>query len=223
MFAGVENPLRDGRPQVWNQLIDAIGPSSLLVLIEGRLSAALRATLTAEDIFQDALLHAWRDREMCEWRGLRAFRAWMLTIIDRRIHYAAEQLAAQKRGGGAGAVRFAAVAGSTAGPTTGGPESIPAGSTTPSRVAIFREQAAAMHAALEALPDEQREIVRLRLFEQLTLDEIAARLDLTLAAVRYRFRRGAEAYQRLLRAQFSSRSLPQPHDFTAAGGPNPSP
>jgi RNA polymerase sigma-70 factor (ECF subfamily) len=205
----------------WETLIDSAGPASLLVIIDGRMSAALRRTTTPEDILQDALLHAWRDRDKFQWRGLRAFRSWLLSIIDHRIQYAADQLSAQKRGGGAAPVSLAA-GNSPFGGTTAAEQRIPAGSTTPSRAAIFREQAAAMQAALESLPPEQREVVRLRLFEQLTLEEIAQRLDVTVPAVRHRFGRGAEHYQRELRSQLTSRSLPLP-EFTAATDQKASP
>ncbi|MCG3129198.1 MAG: hypothetical protein CHACPFDD_04116 [Phycisphaerae bacterium] len=219
------NPLLSGSAADWERLIEAVGPASLLVAIKARMSAALRRRCAPEDILQDALLHAWRDRQHCEWRGLRAFRSWMLSIVDHRIQYAADQAGAQKRGSGAAPVPLAA-AWNAPGGSMSASHLAPAGSTTPSRIAIFREQAAAMQAALEALPDEQREVVRLRLFEQLSLDEIAERLGVTVAAVRYRFGRGAERYQRELRSQLTSRSVSVPADiadFTAHGGAKSSP
>lgn len=83
-------------------------------------------------------------------------------------------------------------------------------STTPSRLAILKEQADAMEAALDAVPEEQREIVRLRLHEQETMEEIARELGLGVSAVRHRFRKGLETYQRALRSEFTSRSLGEP-------------
>lgn len=38
------------------------------------MSAALRRRHTSEDIWQETLLHAWRDRDRCEWRGLKSNR-----------------------------------------------------------------------------------------------------------------------------------------------------
>jgi RNA polymerase sigma factor (sigma-70 family) len=55
-----------------------------------------------------------------------------------------------------------------------------------------------MDSALDALPDDLREVVRLRLFEELTLEEIAARLNLGVSGVRHRFRRGGTLYQQAL-------------------------
>jgi RNA polymerase sigma factor (sigma-70 family) len=201
-----ENPLQTKSPLVWDRLIDAIGPASLLLVIESRMSAALQRQLSPEDIWQDALLHVWRDRAQCRWSGVRAFRAWVLSIIDNRIRDAADRIQAAKRGGGRPPVMFSALERSTAEQSGTAAFAGPAGSTTPSRVAIYREQAAAMHAALAELPDKSREIVRLRLFEQLPLREIAERVGIDASAVRRRLREGAELYQNRLTAALATRS-----------------
>lgn len=200
---GDGNPLLSPAPEVWDRLIEVINPASLLVVIEARLSGALKRRLAPEDIWQDALLHVWRDRHQCQWRGIRSFRAWVLTIIENRIREAAAREQAEKRGGGNHPLPFSAVADPS--DTTAGFAG-PAGSTTPSRVAIYQEQAAVMKAALASLPEDVREIVRLRLLEQLTIDAIADRLGLGESAVRHRFRKGAELYQRRLLTEFATRS-----------------
>lgn len=197
MFDPGRNPLIDDDSGAWTRLIDAIGPAALLILIETRISAALRATVAAEDILQDALLHAWRDRERHEWRGLRAFRAWLVAIIENRIRDAADRVAARKRGNGS--IPLTLDHRPPAGATTMSVWAGPVASTTPSRAAAAREEAELMRAALEALPEEVREVVRLRLFEQLSVAAIAARLDIGPSAVRHRFRRGAELYQAALK------------------------
>jgi len=51
-----------------------------------------------------------------------------------------------------------------------------------------------------------RDVVRLRLLEQLPVEEIAQRLQLGASAVRHRFRRGAELYQKYLMAELATRS-----------------
>jgi DNA-directed RNA polymerase specialized sigma24 family protein len=53
------------------------------------MSRSLKARLRPEEILQESLLHAWRDRRQAEWRGLRAFRSWLLSIIDNRIRVVA--------------------------------------------------------------------------------------------------------------------------------------
>src|SRR5262249_6782117 len=95
------DPLRlPDAPEDWDRLIQGAGPASLLVFIESRMSETMRVRHAPEDILQEALLHAWRDRERCAWRGPKSFRAWLLAIIENRIRDAGAYESAQKRGGG---------------------------------------------------------------------------------------------------------------------------
>ncbi len=193
-------------PTGWLNAVEAIGPASLLVVIEARMGADLKARTTPEDVLQEALLQAWRDRGQIEWRGLRAFRTWLLTIIDHRIRDIAEYHAAQKRGGGQ-RPRPLAGGGSQ---DHGNAMFEPIASTTPSRLATYREQAAAISETLRALPDDVQQVVRMRLLEQLPIAEIAARLGIGESAVRHRFRKGAALYRQGLMTILSSH-------FTALG------
>lgn len=56
------------------------------------------------------------------------------------------------------------------------------------------------------MPEDYREVVRLRLYEQLTVEQIADRLGIGLYAARHRFRKGAEIYEKRLTAELTSRS-----------------
>jgi RNA polymerase sigma factor (sigma-70 family) len=210
----ISNPLLSSSPHAWNRLIEAVEPASLLLVIEQRMSPALRTNVAAEDILQDALLHAWRDRRQLVWRGTKSFRSWLLTIIDHRIHDAADRDGAAKRGGGRAAVQLGGTGGLDA-TSTSGEAGYPAVTTTPSRLAMYREQAEVMKRALEALSEEYREVVRLRVFEQTPLEEIAERLGIGVSAVRHRFRKGAEIYARSLRSALGSRpGSPAPESGT---------
>ena len=187
------------------------------------MSAALRRRHTPEDIWQEALLHAWRDRARCEWRGLKSFRSWLMSIIDNRIRDAAAHEGAAKRGGGSTPVPFSAIeqSGSQGDRESNFPG--PVASTTPSRIAVFREQADAMREALRSLPAEMREVVRLRLFEQLAMTAIAERLEIGLSAARHRFRKGAQIYQRQLVSALASRSQAAAGESARSVDANPSP
>lgn len=190
-------PAGDGSIHSWQALIDAVGPASLLVVINLRMGTALKGKTSAEDILQDVLLEAWRSRGSLDWRGLPAFRSLLLTMIDRRIADVADHFAALKRGGpgiAGGALKAPALDGPTEALIT----------TTPSRLAVYREQAAAMLEALRVVPEEWREVVRLRLFEELSSAEIGVRLGLGESGVRHRLRRGSEVYRRALERLFST-------------------
>src|ERR1700675_4683545 len=94
---GVPLPTRPMRD--WAGLIETIGPASLLVVIESRMGAGLRRNSAPDDILQEALLRAWKARDTLEWRGEKAFRSWLLTLIDHVLADSADYLAARKRGG----------------------------------------------------------------------------------------------------------------------------
>lgn len=185
-------------PDVWSSLITAANPASILVAIACRMGHDLRLRVAPDDIFQEALLKAWQARGELVWQGTPAFRRWLIRIAENCIEDQRDRAAAQKRrqartvplgGGGGYDVESHAEA--------GGPE--PWTSTTPSRIASEREKASAMERALESLPEEVREVVRLRLFEDFLIEEVAAKLGLGESAVRHRFRRGAELFRDRLR------------------------
>lgn len=203
-----ENPLlaHDGR--TWDSLIEAAGPASLLVALEFRMSAELRARLAPEDVLQETLLHAWKDRARCQWHGVPAFRRWLLAIAENRLRDLADRELAQKRGGCRASIPLGGNSGAESRDGESDHFAGPVTTTTPSRVAMESEKAACMRAALESLAPEQRAVLRLRLFEDLTLDEVAARLDIGVEAARHRFRAGAEAYHRRLAGVLEERHAP---------------
>lgn len=186
------NPLETKSPRAWDALVDAIGPASLLVVIDARLGPALRARVSAEDILQESLLQAWRDRAQCKWDGLASFRRWLLGIAEHRIRDAVDYFAAKKRGEGRAPQSLVRAGVST---RSGGEVPFAIQSTTPSRLAQHREQAEQMRLALDSLDEETREVLQLRLFEGRSMAEIAEQLGIGVAAAKYRFRKGAQRYR----------------------------
>jgi len=198
-----QNPLASNDPRVWDRLLDALGPPALIVVIEARMSRALAHRLRPEDVLQEALLQVWRGRERIEWRGLDAFRSYFLSVIDNRLRDLADHENALKRGGGAPRPLVSQLLAEDEG-ARGFLEGLQ--TTTPSRIAAVRERADAMHAALSSLPEGLRDVVRLRLFEEVPTDEAAERLGIGVSALKHRFRKGAELYRARLRAVLSGRN-----------------
>jgi RNA polymerase sigma factor (sigma-70 family) len=188
-------PHRD--PARWDELIAGVSPETILVVIEREMGAALRAHCQPEDVWQETLAVAWRDRAQHDWTGTRAFRGWLVAIAKNRVKDVARAMTREKRGGDARPTLFSGMdvpEGATLS------QLLPAGSSTPSRVAAHREEARIIAKALEALPEETREVVRLHLLEELKMDDVAARLGVAVHVARYRFLKGAEAYARALRS-----------------------
>jgi len=201
------NPLREGDPREWDRLIESVGPASLIVAIAEKMGPLLRARLEPCDVWQEVLLLAWRDRAPFEWRGPASFRSWLLTIADHRIRDLLQYETAEKRGAAAPTVRLdPAPRSDRASSSSDSVFAGPIATTTPSRAASLREEANAMRDALAGLDDELRDVVRLRLFEERPIEEIARELGLGESAVRHRFRRGLEEYGRRLRARIASKS-----------------
>lgn len=180
------NPFETDSPESWERVVEALGPPSLLVCISDRMGPSLRGRVAPEDVWQDALLAVWRNRSSIEWRGLAPFRRYVLQVVENRLRNLAEESATLKRGGGEEPLRIDDSA-------VDGPP--PITTTTPSRIASDGERAARMQAALTELPDEFGQVVRLRLFEERSVAEVAAALGIGESAVKHRLRKGVSLYQ----------------------------
>lgn len=172
----------------FGELVGALDHDALIAWLGSLMGPALRAELAAEDLWQETLALAWRDRESHEWRGLPAFRAWLRGIARNRLHDAVEWFGTQKRGGGRRRLELDELAGGAAGAAL-------LRSSTPSRAAMRGERARAMQRALESLPEEYRDLVRACLFEEASVPEAAAALGVPLSTAYRRLLRGSELFR----------------------------
>lgn len=177
-------------PATWTRLIDSLDVASIFVVIGSWLGPRLRSHVAVEDLWQETLWLSWRDREQHDWRGLAAFRVWLLSIAQNRVRDAGRNLGRQKRGGDAETAPFS---------TLNSGESVsallPPGTTTPSRVAGHRERALVMEHALQSLDPDLRTVVQQRLFEEVPMRDIAARLGIPLSTAKERLLRGVRSYR----------------------------
>lgn len=183
------SPLDD--PARWQEIVDSVGVDSMLVVIHQRMGARLRSTCGADDIWQQTLEHAWRDRARFQWDGVARFRAWLLAIANHRIQDALDRLNADKRKGDASAKRFSELESAVDGSIS---SFLPGITTTPERLAYYRERAQIMRDALATLPDDVEPLVRRHLFEQETIEAIAESLGIPRSTGYARFRKGSELY-----------------------------
>lgn len=198
--------LDDARPQAephrdpteWGRLVESLDVASIFVVIGSWLSPKLRAEITPEDIWQETLWCSWRDREQHVWRNLSAWRSWLLSIAKNRVRDAGRSAGRTKRGGDHTIAPFSLLTAESVSAL------LPPGSTTPSRVAGFRERARAMEQALDGLEADLRTIVQMRLFEEVPMREVAERLGLPLSTAKERLLRGVTRYRYRLRQLLGS-------------------
>jgi RNA polymerase sigma factor (sigma-70 family) len=177
-------------PTSWSRLIDGLDVATILVVIARWVGGNARADIAIEDIWQDTLCMAWRDRQQHQWSNLAKYRAWLLGIARNRVREAIRAAGRTKRGGATATARFGDL---------GGIDSVdgylPPRSTTPSRVASNLERARVLGRALETLPPALQDVVRLRVFEELSAQATAAQLDIPLSTCKHRFLRGLQEYR----------------------------
>ena len=133
-----------------------------------------RNAADAEDATQDALVKAWR--ALGRFRPGAPFRPWLLHIVANE---------ARNRRRSAGRREHLAVRVATEEPSGGAAPS-------PEAALLSAETREALLAAVNELPDDQREVISLRYFLGLSEQEVAQALDLPEGTVKSRTSRALE-------------------------------
>jgi len=161
----------------------------LLVVAERELDPSLRAKGGASDLVQQTFLEAQRDFGRFQGSSAEQLRAWLRQVLRNNLASFARQFReTQKRQAG----REVALPQST----SSGPGGLATDTPTPSRHAIADEDAAALQAALERLPDDYRQVIALRYDEDRPFAEIAEIMQRSPNAVRKLWARAVEQLQR---------------------------
>lgn len=165
---------------------------ALLAFIRSRIGTQLQKKVEPEDILQEVSIEAVRvlgQTDLTTWDPLH----WLFQISERKIIDTHRKFfASQKRD----ASREAAMpAGSDA---AGLANLLAASMTTPSQAFSRDQRQLRMLAALETLPDEQREALRLRYLVGLPSKEIAQKFGKTDGATRVMISRALSRLQELL-------------------------
>ncbi len=201
MSAVSDLALPDDDQSRWERLLAAVGLDALLVVIDHRMGETLRSRVGAEDVLNEALLHAWRDRSAFHGTSPAEFRSWLLAIASNRIRDMLDWLKAGKR---LQELRALPLHGLALSGSSGADAGLPSASTTPARMAYHRERAEEMRKALASLEPAEQEVLRLRLFEDQPMPQVAAALGIKLGTAWARFRAAAEKYRFKLRSLRSS-------------------
>jgi RNA polymerase sigma-70 factor, ECF subfamily len=142
----------------------------------------------AEDAAQEAFVTAYRS--LAGWRGEGPFGAW-LTRIAVRI---ALRQAGRRRSvtwiDPTGSEAAEGAPGTVGSGTLASPTLVTGPNADPALAALRSERASELRVAVAALPEPYREIVTLRFFGDLSLDEIARQTDRPVPTVKTQLRRG---------------------------------
>lgn len=165
----------------------------LLAFIRSRIGTQLQKKIEPEDVLQEASMEAVRvlgQTDLSTWDPLH----WLFQICERKIIDAHRRyFASQKRDAG----REAALpAGSEA---AGLANLLAASMTTPSQAFSRDQRQLRMMAALEMLPDQQQEALRLRYLIGLPSKEIAQKFGKSDGATRVMISRALSRLQEMLR------------------------
>ena len=177
--------IQTGDSAAWNELF-ARYHDPLLLAARLRLGPGLRRFLTSEDIFQSVALEAFRSLSEFESRGPGSLEAYLRTLVVNKIRDRVDTFTAEKRGGGAPDVPL--------------DEALSATLAARGPAYYDGERYERLERALNALPSEQRELIVLRKLENLSSQEVAARLGLSDDAARKGFSRALARLTTLLAA-----------------------
>jgi RNA polymerase sigma-70 factor (ECF subfamily) len=149
----------------------------------------------AEDLAQEVFLLCFR--KIHQFRGESKFWTWLCRVVDNQVKNRIGWL--QRRGRGKTYSLDAPIAGEDGdSPLAWDP---PDQGADPRREAEGRESVMKLNDSLEQLTADHREILLLRFSDELSYEEIAAKLDVTLGTVKSRINR-ARAELRALMAEF---------------------
>jgi RNA polymerase sigma-70 factor (ECF subfamily) len=185
---------RRGDPQALGRLLE-LHRAALHRLAERQLEGRIAVRVDASDVIQQTFLEAHRSFRQFAGRDARELVAWLQGILDHRVAGAIRDHALlQKR-----SVRRERSLDDPCGSTASLKQELDGGTSSPSQRAMRGEEAERLSRALAALPDDQREAVRLRHLEGWALADIAGHLGRTPAATAGLIKRGMQALRRGLR------------------------
>jgi len=202
---------RAGDAAARSALVAAFG-DHVLAAVRAEMGDALRARHEAEDLAQDVWERALRSLDAFRGETEAALRAWLASMA---AHVAMDH-ARRARARGAGRDVPLAARDSSASGGGAGAAGLAASAPSPSRVLRRRERSDRLEAALDALSEDHRRVIRLARLEGLPVSEVAARMGRSPNATSMLLLRAL----RELKARFGkteSLSLPRPENEDGDG------
>jgi RNA polymerase sigma-70 factor (ECF subfamily) len=155
----------------------------LKVLAQAQLGRHLRAKCAPSDLVQQTLLEAYRDFATFQGNHEDELLAWLRRILAHNLFNEARRFAAQQRDT-AREVSLDQVQQGVEQSSLAMGRCLPADTPSPSTLAAQREAAVRLADALAQLPEDYQTVLLLRVFEELSAEEVAQRMGRTAGAVR---------------------------------------
>ena len=163
-------------------------------VIEARMNPALGRRVDASDVVQEAQIEAMRDLDRFLQDPQVPLKIWLrklaiqrLIMAERKHLGAAQRALGRERRASRSSVDIA--------------NQLSAGLLSPSQVVSKQETADTVRRSLERLPEIDREIILMHLYEGLNSQESAAALGIEPAAARKRLGRAVQRFKKLLESQ----------------------
>jgi RNA polymerase sigma-70 factor (ECF subfamily) len=189
--------LRAGDSNALAEFINSRRPQ-LMAFIDRRLGAALRRKVEPDDLFQEVSTEAVRSLREIDLTERDPFN-WLCQVAERRIIDSHRRFfGSQKRDAGREVSLNAGGGGSTSTSRPGLINLLVASMTSASQAFSRDQKQMRLLAALEKLPEEHREALRLRYIDGLPSKEIAEKLGKTDGAVRVMLTRSLAKLQQIL-------------------------
>lgn len=143
---------------------------------------------TAEDLAAETIIEAWKS--IARFDGSCRFSTWLYAIQLHRY----QKLVRRQR---SRPVPLSSLPAGEADANEQLLESLPDSAPLSAEALAQAEADARLRAAVEALPEKHRQVVSLRFFQDASLPEIAATLDLSVGTVKSRLHHGLEKLRRM--------------------------
>jgi RNA polymerase sigma-70 factor (ECF subfamily) len=157
--------------------------SYLKVIAQAQLGRHLRAKCAPSDLVQQTLMEAHRDFATFQGNHEGELLAWLRRILAHNLFNEARRFASRQRDA-AREVSLEQVCHGVEQSSLALGRCLAAGAPSPSQLASQRESALHLADALARLPEDYQTVILLRVFEELSAEEVAQRMGRTAGAVR---------------------------------------
>jgi RNA polymerase sigma-70 factor (ECF subfamily) len=189
---------KQGDENARGELLNTFRPY-LNVIAQRMLDDRIQGRMDFSDVVQATFLEASRDFHSFRGDTVESFLAWLRNILRNNISTAhQEHLATQKRSARR-EVSMASPAGDN-GSEVQLANMLPAETSTPSQRLMRDEAAVVLANCMEQIPDTQRDAIRMRYLEGMSLKEISQKMDKSEMAVAGLLKRGLQGLRDEMRA-----------------------